>query len=489
MVLPAMTFRCALDLFPVPGVTGIPRAALGLVAALVFGGAGALAVIIEDAALSAGTFTIALADRKAYSEPASVLTLKQRQIFMAGRNVFHRQWASIASLNGDWGLGPTFIADRCSACHLNTGRGHPPASPSEQLASALVRLSIPGQDGHGGPLPHPHYGDQFQNHSLDGSNVDLAHGGMPVPREADLFVTWEESTETLADGETIRLRKPRLRIENPAFGPIGAEVMTSLRVAQPLVGIGFLDAVAEEALLNIARGQRSQGLNGRPNYVWDAVNKRTAMGRYGWKANVPGLKQQIAAAALGDLGVNSNLYPEQNCPPIQTICAKLLAGNFPEIIDAEIDSLALWMQGLAVPARRGMNSPQVQRGAILFEQARCAACHLPELKTGRFAPLPQLSNQTFHAYTDLLLHDMGDDLADGRPDFQAGPRDWRTPALWGLGLSETVTGRSTLLHDGRARNVTEAILWHGGEAQISREAFGRMSKEDREALVKFVEAI
>jgi CxxC motif-containing protein (DUF1111 family) len=142
-----------------------------------------------------------------------------------------------------------------------------------------------------------------------------------------------------------------------------------------------------------------------------------------------------------------------------------------------------------VPARRDVNDPEVRRGAELFAMAQCAVCHVPEMKTGRFPKLPQLSDQVFHAYTDMLLHDMGDELADGRPDFEAGARDWRTPPLWGLGLSQTVSASTAMLHDGRARNVSEAILWHGGEARVARELFRNMRKMDRNALVKFVEAI
>ena len=454
--------------------------------------AGALAIgadAVEDPTLSAGSFTIRRFDDQAFSEPASVLTAKQRQLFMAGRSVFKRQWASVNSLNGDWGLGPTFVADRCSACHVNTGRGSPPPSSGEQLLSMLVRLSIPGVGEHGGPQPHPHYGDQFQNRSLDGRNVDLAYAGAPVPNEADLFLDWQERIVAFADEETVTLRKPNLRIENLKFGDLDSNVMTSLRIAQPLVGIGFLEAVPEETILAIARKQRAQNFNGRPNRVWDAVNRRMALGRFGWKANVPTLKQQIAAAALGDMGVNSRLYPEQNCPPVQTVCAKMLPGNVPEIIDHEIDALELWLQALAVPARRDVNDVSVRRGAELFATAQCAVCHVPELRTGRFPKLPQLADQVFHAYTDLLVHDMGDELADGRPDFAAGERDWRTPALWGLGLSQTVSGSTAMLHDGRARTVTEAILRHCGEAGNSREMFRNMRKDEREALVKFVESI
>ena len=454
--------------------------------------AGALAIgadAVEDPTLSAASFTIRRFDRQAFAQPASVLTSKQRQTFMVGRSVFNRQWAAITSLNGDWGLGPTFIADRCSACHVNSGRGGPPNSSDEQLSSMLVRLSIPGTDAHGGPKPHPNYGDQFQNRSMDGSNVDLAYAGTPVPNEADLYLDWENQTSTFADGEAVTLRKPMLRIENLKFGELHSSVMTSLRIAPPLVGIGFLEAVAEETILSVAQKQRALNFNGRPNRVWDAVNKRMALGRFGWKANVPNLKQQIAAAAIGDMGVNSRLYPEQNCPPVQTVCAQQLPGNFPEIIDHEIDALELWLQALAVPARRDVNDVSVRRGAELFATAQCAVCHVPELRTGRFPKLPQLADQVFHAYTDLLLHDMGDELADGRPDFSAGERDWRTPALWGLGLSQTVSGSTAMLHDGRARTVTEAILWHGGEAGNSREMFRNMRKDEREALMKFVESI
>jgi CxxC motif-containing protein (DUF1111 family) len=445
---------------------------------------------ISPEALSAGDFSISRFDRSAFSEPAAVLDAKQRQLFMVGRNVFHRQWASVVSLNGDWGLGPTFVADRCSACHINVGRGMPPRAPGEQLLSMLVRVSLPGRGEHGGPRPHPAYGDQLQNRSLDGSHVDLAYGPERVPAEADVYLDWEEISTTFADGESMQLRKPRLRVENLQFGPLGEDVMLSLRIAQPIYGLGLFDAVPEESLLALARSQRAGGFNGRPNYVWDSIGKRQALGRYGWKANQASLKEQTAAAALGDMGLNSTLFPEQNCPPPQQICARTLPGNFPEIINYELDALVVWLRGLAVPVRREVDAPAFRRGEALFVSAQCAVCHVPELKTAtRFPALPQLANQVFRAYTDLLLHDMGEDLADGRPDYRAGPRDWRTPALWGLGLSETVSGALALLHDGRARGVAEAILWHGGEAQAAKEVFRAMPKADREALVKFVESI
>ena len=443
-----------------------------------------------DAALSAGAFTINRFDHTAFTEPAPVLTPKQRQAFMVGRNVFNRKWAAVVSLNGDWGLGPTFNATQCSECHVRDGRGKLPERRDEQLLSVLVRLSIPGEDEHGGPKPHPNYGDQLQNRALQGQSVDFYYSREPIPAEAELYVDWEEQPVAFADGERVVLREPRLRIEALNFGPLGSDVMFSLRIAQPLVGLGLLDAVPEDALVALARRQMEQGINGHANYVWDAINQRVAIGRYGWKANQHSLKQQSAAAAIGDMGVSSNLFPDQNCPPVQELCRQELPGNVPEMVNHELDALEFWLRGLAVPARRNMHDPQVQRGERLFSEAQCALCHVPEMKTAaQFTPLPQLANQTFHAYTDLLLHDMGEALADGRPDFRAGPRDWRTPALWGLGLSQAVNGSAVLLHDGRARNATEAILWHGGEAEPAREIFRNMPKADREALLKFLESI
>ena len=212
--------------------------------------------------LSAGSFTVMRFDRAAYTEPAPVLTLQQHQQFMFGRNVFQRKWAAVVSLNGDWGLGPTFIASQCSQCHLGDGRGNTPQGRDEQLLSLLVRLSIPGEDEHGGPRPHPNYGDQFQNRALQGQSIDLAYSIEPIPAEADLFLDWEEQVVSFADGESINLRKPKLRIEQLRFGPLAADTMMSLRIAQPVFGLGLLDAVPEQTILALAEQQKQAGCRG-----------------------------------------------------------------------------------------------------------------------------------------------------------------------------------------------------------------------------------
>lgn len=217
-----------------------------------------------DPTLSAGAFTVRKFDRAAYSEPAPVLDFKQLQKFMLGRLHFNVRWVVISSLEGDWGLGPTFVADSCSACHVRAGRGTPPKAPDEQLLSMLVRLSIPGEDAHGGPRPHPNYGDQFQNRALQGQSVDLAYSGQPVPQEADLYLDWEQQVVTFADGERVELRKPKLRIERLNFGPLGGETMLSLRMAPPIFGLGLLEAVPESTVVALAERQKAQGFHGRP---------------------------------------------------------------------------------------------------------------------------------------------------------------------------------------------------------------------------------
>jgi CxxC motif-containing protein (DUF1111 family) len=401
-----------------------------------------------EATRSADAFTVERVDRDAYSQPAPVLDYHQRQIFLAGRGHFGRRWVVFAA-NGEWGLGPTFVADRCSHCHLRGGRGAPPEFDDEQLLSMVVRVSVDGSDEFGGPKPHPHYGVQLQNRALQGQGFEYDYTGSPVPHEADLYLSWTETTVVLADGESVNLRAPQARIDKLAFGPLGDRSMTSLRIAPPVFGLGLLEAVEEETVLAIAQWQKSIGYSGRPNYVRDDISKRTRLGRFGWKANQPSLRQQVAAAAIADMGVTSDVYIEQNCPPIQTVCQMQIPGGTRELIDVDWDQFEFWLRGLGVPARRNVADAQFVRGERLFNQAHCAVCHVPELTTAQaFQEFPTLANQTIRPYTDLLLHDMGEALADGRPDFKAGPRDWRTAPLWGLGLSKAVNGSTSLLHDG-----------------------------------------
>jgi CxxC motif-containing protein (DUF1111 family) len=353
---------------------------------------------------------------------------------------------------------------------------------------------VPGKNEKtGGPKPHPNYGDQLQNRGIKDR----------VPPEGHPIFNYAMRELSFADGEKITLRKPKIEFKDLQFGELGADIMLSARVAQAVVGVGLLEAVPEQTILDLAKAQEKAGVvHGRPNHVWDIETESTVLGRFGWKANQPSIRQQIAAAFHDDIGATTFMFQQKNCPAVQTACLDIpsaaicggqggCAGNAfrPEVVPSRLSNIALYLQTLAVPARRNVDDPIVQAGEKLFAAAACSACHVPELKTGPKPAVAAAADITIHAYTDLLLHDMGAELADGRPDYEASGSEWRTAPLWGIGLIPTVNGHSDLLHDGRARNITEAILWHGGEAEKARESFRAMKKADREALVKFVESL
>ena len=412
----------------------------------------------------------------AYGQALSDLNNEQRQKFLKGQESFHQRWVVKPSILGLWGRGPTSNAEVCTDCHENNGRGRPPVSLGEAAQSLLVRLSVPGTGPHSSPNPHPVYGDQLQTQGILGI----------VPDEGEVRVEWKEQTVVFDDGEIVVLRSPVLEFWHLNFGPLGEQTMISARVAPPMLGLGLLEAVPEVAIRAVAEQQKALGFAGHPNVVWDAIAQRMSLGRFGLKANQPSLRQQISSAFINDLGVTSSVYSNENCPDTQVQCRQFPLAGYPELTNGQLDALEFYVRALAVPEHRNVDDPDVRRGEQLFLSAQCGVCHIPEITTGDFPALPQLARQTIHPYTDLLLHDMGAGLADGRPDFQADSRDWRTAPLWGLGLSESVNGNTYLLHDGRARNATEAILWHAGEAQGARDAFRTMSKKDREALLAFL---
>ena len=420
--------------------------------------------------------------RNSFSLPAPGLTDEQRRLFEVGDSFFTQNWVSApASTEARDGLGPVFNAQACASCHLLDGRGLPPDPTGAQThLGLLVRLSIPGADPiTGAPAPDPVYGGQLQDRSVLG-----------VPAEGILKVTYEYVVGAYGDGSEYELRAPKYEIVDLAFGPLAEGVRTSSRLAQQVVGIGLLEAIPAESILAAADPEDADGdgISGRANMVWDARAGRQTLGRFGWKANVATAEQQTAGAFHGDIGITSVLHPQENCTAVQQDCLAAPHGGAPEITDSRLAFVVLYIRTLAVPAMRGHDTAPVRAGAQLFADFGCAACHTPTQRTGK-VDLSVLSDQTIHPYTDLLLHDMGPGLADNREDFAAGGSEWRTSPLWGLGLVDDVQGYRFLLHDGRARTLEEAILWHGGEAEASREAFRMADAEDRANLVAFLEAL
>lgn len=436
------------------------------------------AVVPQTLAPAGGILTTAEAGGRAYEQVSLTLNQAEQRQIADGRIFYDTRWAFYWFEQGLWGRGPTSNADACASCHRANGRGTP-ASAGDRVDTFVVQISVPGKDANGGPQPHPDYGVQLQTQ------------GVPrlIAAEARIAFEWLTRVVRFADGEAVELRAPLVRIEDLAYGPLGDDVMLSARVAPPLVGMGLLDAVPEDAIFALAARATPEDVSGRPNRVWDVAAKRFALGRFGLKANHPTLRQQVAAAFIEDIGLSTDLFPQQNCPGAQQQCREMMVAGRPEITEYRLKAVESLMRFGAVPARRNAEDSGVARGEQLFTQAQCSACHVPELRTGEVPGQPALSHQVIRPYTDLLLHDMGEALADNRPDFEASGREWRTSPLWGIGLTRVVNGNANYLHDGRARTLAEAILWHGGEAQRSREAFRVMARDERDALLRFLESL
>ena len=425
-------------------------------------------------ALPGGALSTRLTNSNAFAQSAPGLTFQQRRDFFFGNRLFNTNWAvAPGSVKKFDGLGPTFNRVSCSGCHTRDGRGRPPLNDEKQLDSMLIRIS----DSHGNPLPN--YGDQFN---------DRANHGIPAEGRVEFY--WETQKGKYADGTPYTLRKPVFKLVDLNFGPM-EDLRISPRVASEVYGVGLLEAVPEKEILAWAdpEDKDGDGVSGRANYEQDPETGKTLIGRFGWKANQPTLRDQNSGAAFGDLGITNPVHPQENCPGTQKACAAAFKSDGPDMSEEFLRKMTHYTRVLAVPVRRDPKAPEVVKGSKIFASIGCAACHRPTMKTDGSNKLKVLNNQTFHAYTDLLLHDMGPRLADNRPDVMATGSEWRTPPLWGLGLVPVVNGHLQLMHDGRADGFAEAILWHGGEAEAAKERFRQLPKSDREALVAFLKSL
>lgn len=424
---------------------------------------------------SGGQATIYDASERAFEMPVPNLDTLNLELFSAGERFFHFYWITTpVNVTYTDGLAPLFNSRSCEACHVHNGRGQPPQAGDDLPGGMVARLSIPGQNERGEPLPEPTYGHQLQDQLPD-------HEGL-------LVVTYTEQSGTYADGTPYSLRVPTYTIEQPGYGTFHPDMQLSPRLSTPLIGLGLLEAVPDAALLALADPDdlNGDGISGRVNYVWDEVNDSQAIGRFGWKASQPNLVQQVALALSEDMGITTPIFPQENCTAAQPLCPE---NAVTEMTLNGLLEVVVYIGTLAVPAQRDHDQPQVQQGQALFNELGCAGCHVPALTTGTHTSQPLLSNQLIHPYTDLLLHDMGAALADDRPDFEATGQEWRTPPLWGIGLTETINGNAFYLHDGRARSLEEAILWHGGEAQASRDQFAALSAAERRVLLAFLKSL
>ncbi|MFC3613807.1 di-heme oxidoredictase family protein [Lutimaribacter marinistellae] len=447
---------------------------------------------------SAGAQTVRLRQTAdAFSQPAANLSFEQELDFRVGNGMFKRIWVSApASTLASDGLGPLFNARSCQRCHLKDGRGHPPEGPEDTAVSTFLRISVRAPDmaeveryiaGTHPTAPDPVYGTQLQDFSLPGHTPEYR-----------LQVQYEEIEVPLSGGEVARLRQPLYSATELGYGPLHAEAMLSPRVAPQMIGMGLLEAVPTQDILEWADPEdaNGDGISGRAQVVWSEVHDRPVLGRFGHKAGNPSILEQTASAFAGDIGISNPIHRAGSgeCTDAQTDCAAALHGGDPEQDGLEIDQAGLdlvtfYSRTLGVPARRDVDDPQVLRGREVFFDTGCASCHRPNYVTHRLDGENPASFQLIWPYTDMLLHDMGSGLADHRPEGRADGREWRTAPLWGIGLTETVSGHTQFLHDGRARSLLEAVLWHGGEAETAKAKVVAMHPDDRKALIRFLESL
>jgi CxxC motif-containing protein (DUF1111 family) len=407
------------------------------------------------------------------------LSFQDLALFATGNSLFNQSWVSSpASTTARDGLGPTFNARACANCHFKDGRGKPLTS-GQSSNGFLMRVSMPGQNINGQSTPVLGYGLQIQ---------DLSNNG--IPNEAKTVVNYQVITGTFADGSTYELQKPVYNFTNEQFGSLNG-VQTSPRVGQQTIGLGFIDALPDSEITKFEDefDIDNDGISGRANYVYNIETSTQRLGKYGWKANAPTLKIQIVEAFHGDMGLTTTLHPDNNCPSPQNDCVNAPDGGAPEVSDNQLNQVLFYQASLAVPNRRNVKNESVLKGRVLFDELNCIGCHAINQQTGTSSINPIISDITIKPYSDFLLHNMGDALADNRADFRANGNEWRTQPLWGIGLISTVNGHTNLLHDGRARNAEEAILWHGGEAEQSKTDYTNLSANQRQQMLDFINSL
>lgn len=426
--------------------------------------------------LSAGSLTVNDESELAFSYQVKNLSQQEKLDFFVGNSFFQDNWVEApSSTTARDGLGPLFNSKSCAGCHFKDGRG----LPLKNLG-LLFRLSIPGEDENNSPLAELIYGGQLQDNGIS-----------TVQNEGDMNISYTEISGQYPDGESYSLRKPTYTITSYNYGSIALNYMISPRIGQQMIGLGLLEVIDEgDILANVDENDTDgDGISGKANFVWNPKTQMIQLGRFGWKANVPTIEIQVAGALNGDIGITTPLFPNQNHTSFQPSCEGLANGGNPEITAEDLAKLVLYSRTLAVPIRRNYKDADVLAGKKIFNDISCVKCHVPKFTTGNSGSISALKNVTIRPYSDMLLHDMGEDLADDRPDFLASGREWRTQPLWGLGLISKINNHTFLLNDGRARSIEEAILWHGGEAQSAKSKFKNLSKVQRSQLLKFLESL
>lgn len=436
-----------------------------------------------------GTMTTARVSERSYIYPGPNLSGKDKLDFWTGFSLFRDPWVIAPSSTKDRdGLGPLFSTRSCISCHLAGARGDQALEGISKPSALVVRL---GPSSKNESYEDPKYGGQIQPRTFPISHPSITS---ELKGEAKLSLRYIQVRGQYADGEIYTLRRPIFSLIEKAFGEFAAQSVPSYRLAPAVYGMGLLDAIDEQDLIDLEDIDdfNNDGISASYNRVINVKTKTKQIGRFGHKGKHPTLEQQVAAAFRDDIGITNTLFPKESCMPHQTACkqASLMGGHQTvEIPDKLFKLVDRFSAGLGVPPARELASKQVQAGRALFYRAGCDSCHTPSYTTDKNYPNQALANQKIWPYSDLALHDMGPDLGDAMWEGAAQPREWRTPPLWGIGLRDKYQKNAVFLHDGRAQSITEAILWHGGEGEAAKDVFVHFSQSERQDLIAFLKAI
>ena len=417
--------------------------------------------------------------------------------FWTGFSFFRDPWVAAPSATGNRdGLGPIFNSRSCIACHTAGARAKLDKTGEVIPLSLVVRL---GSKVEGNNAVDPVYGGQIQPRKI---NYQLAETQQKNSGEAWLAFGYSKVVGKFSDGESYELLKPNYKLTQLAYGELAPHVGLSVRLAPNIFGMGLLNAISEKDLLaqEDIDDANGDGISAKYNRVPNVITGKIELGRFGLKAKQPNLHQQVAAAFRDDIGITNSSFPKEVCTSEQVVCRKasLKGGHNTqqlEIDDVRLGLVVTFNELIGVPSARNLQDKKVQQGRDVFYQLKCHQCHTPSYVTAQNPNIngnhgsDALAGQLIWPYTDLALHDMGSALADGVFEFNATGNEWRTPPLWGIGLQEKMTGEQRFLHDGRARTISEAILWHGGEAEKAKQDFKKLSKQQRQVLIQFVRAI
>ena len=406
----------------------------------------------------------------------SPLSDSQMDTFVLGKSFFRTPWVEAPSATtARDGLGPLFSANTCTGCHPGNGKGSVYNSKGHIARSLVTRLSVDDPqniDTKMGFTPEPTYGSQLSINGVYG-----------VPYEGKPSRSYSTKTVVLGENKKVILRKPIYGVTDLQYGVLSKEVILSQRVPPALVGLGLLEQIRDTQLLaneDIA-DKNGDGISGKANRVYSPETFNLEIGRYNWKASASKVKHQVAGAMSNDMGLTSPLYPNENCTKVQKACLESPKGRDPfDVPMKRLDAVSFYLKHLKVPQTK--QDQYYKEGLKIFKQIACASCHIPAftLDNGRI----------IHPFSDLLLHDMGKDLADGRIEFQAGGSEFRTAPLWGISIyKQILKNRVNFLHDGRAETVEEAILWHAGEAEQSKNNFINLSPKQQKVLIDFLERL